>query len=42
MYNVQDCFSYLETLFFHRKLSIALLWSVKNCVGIGMEIALNL
>lgn len=38
---VQNCFSYLE-FFFHTKLTIALLRSVKNYVGISMGIALNL
>ena len=39
---IQDCFGYLGFLFFHMKMSIALLRCMKNCVGILMVIALNL
>jgi hypothetical protein len=39
---VQDCFSKLEFLFFHMKLSTVVLRSIKNYIGILMKIALNL
>jgi hypothetical protein len=38
----QIVFAILGSLFFHMKLKIALSRSLKNCVGILMENALNL
>jgi hypothetical protein len=39
---VKDCFGYPGLLFFHMKLIIALLRSIKICVGILVRITLNL
>jgi hypothetical protein len=38
---IQDCFSYTASLCFYVKLKIVLSRSMKNCVGIFMEIPLN-
>jgi hypothetical protein len=39
---VQECFGYPGLFFYMKLLSVVLSRSVKNCVGILMEIALNL
>ena len=38
---VHDCFSYSGFLFSHMKMRVDLSWSVKNCVGILIGLALS-